>query len=86
MDNRAGVSIGLSRFFLGLIVAAPVTWIVWLVTEPIYARSKNATTNSSANQATTWLSNGSEWLPIGFLLISAMGLLVLAIYRREVLR
>lgn len=86
MDNRAAISIGISRLILGLVVGAFVSWIVSLAAMPILDRASTATNNSSANQATTWLQDGVQWLPVGFLLISAMGIVVLAIFRREVLR
>jgi hypothetical protein len=86
MDNRAAISIGLSRLILGLVVGAFVSWIVSLAATPILDRASNATTNGSANQATTWLQDGVGYLPVAFILISAMGIVVLAIFRREVLR
>lgn len=85
MDNRAGISIGISRLFLSLIAGAFGTWIVILTTDPILSRASSTTNNSTANQATTWISDGIDWLPVAFLLIAAMGMVVLAIYRREVL-
>jgi len=84
MDTRAQ-SIGISRFFLALIVGAIVTWLVWLVTDPILSRASSTTNNSTANQATQWITSGTEWLPVAFLLISVFGLLVYAIFSREVL-
>jgi hypothetical protein len=85
MDNRAGVSIGISQFILTLVVGAFVFWIVSLITDPILSRASNSTTNASANQATTWLSDGIGYIPVAVLLLSALGLVLLAIYRREIL-
>ncbi|MDS0284760.1 hypothetical protein [Haloarcula onubensis] len=85
MDTRAQ-SIGLARFILSLIAAAPIVWIVWETTGRILPGAKNATNNSSANQATVWIQDGIDWLPLAFLLISFIGIVVLAIFQREVLR
>jgi len=85
MDNRAQ-SIGISRFILSLVVGAFVTWIVWLVTDPILSYAGNTTSNSQANQATTWFQDLTGYLPIAFLLIGFFGVIVLAIFQREVLR
>lgn len=84
MDNRAQ-SVGLARFMLSLIAAAPITWIVWQTTGRILPGAKNATSNSSANQATTWLQQGIDYLPIWFLLVAFFGLIILSIYQRELL-
>lgn len=83
MDNRA-LSIGIGRFILSLIAGVPVIWIVWKVTDPILEGSKQATNNATANQATDWFSQGINWMPIGFLLVAFFGIIVLAVYRREV--
>jgi len=85
MDNRAQ-SVGLAKFILSLIMAAPIVWIVWEVNGRILPGAKNATSNSTANQATSWLQQGTDWLPLAFLIISFLGLLLLSIYQRELLR
>jgi len=85
MDNRAGVSIGISQFLLTLVVGAFVFWIVSMITDPILSRASNSTTNASANQATGWLSDGIGYIPVAVILLSALGLVLLAIYRREIL-
>jgi len=85
MDNRAQ-SIGLARFLLSLIVAAPLTWILWQVSDRILPEAKNATSNGTANQATVWIQDGVQWFPVALLLISFFGVIVLAIYQRELLR
>lgn len=84
MDNRAQ-SIGLARFILSLIVGAPVVWIVWKITDPILTGARTATNNTKANQATTWLEQGVNYMPIWFLLVAFFGIIVLAIYQRELL-
>lgn len=83
-DTRAQ-SIGIARYFLTLLVGAPVVWIVWEVTGRILPGAKTATSDAQANQATTWIQQGIDYLPIWILLLSFFGLLVLAIYQREVL-
>jgi hypothetical protein len=84
-DNRAQ-SVGLSRFILSLIAGAPVVWIVWEVTSKILPGAKDATNNAKANEATTWIQQYIDYLPMVLLLTAFMGILVLAIYQREVLR
>lgn len=85
VDDRRGQSIGISRFFLALVVGAVVIWIVNLITSPILNRASNATSNASANQATVWLSDWFNWTPIFFLLVSFIGVIVFAVYRREII-
>jgi len=85
MDNRAQ-SVGLARFVLSLIAAAPIVWIVWESTSRILPGAKNATNSTKANQATVWIQQGIDWLPLAFLLIAFFGIIVLAIFQREVLQ
>jgi hypothetical protein len=85
MDTRAQ-SVGISRFLLSLVVGAFVVWIVQDISSPILGGAANATSNPQANQATVWFQDAVVWLPLGFLLIAFFGLLVLAIFQREVLR
>jgi hypothetical protein len=85
MDNRAQ-SVGIARFILSLIAAAPIVWIVWQTTSRILPGAKNATSHSQANQATVWIQDGIDWLPVAFLLVAFFGIVILAIYQREVLR
>jgi len=83
MDTRAQ-SMGIARFLLGILVAAPVIWIVNDVTDPILDGAANATSNTQANTATTWMQDWIAWFPVLFLLISAFGLVVYAVFVREV--
>lgn len=85
MDRRAQAT-GIARFFLGLIVAAVMVWIIGLTADPLLGRASNSTTSSTANQGTTYLQQAVDWWPIFALLVSVFGLVVLAIYRREVRR
>jgi len=85
MDTRAQ-SIGFSRYLLALVVGAFVVWIVQDISEPILDGAYNTTNSPKANQATGWLVDGVDYLPLWFLLVSFFGLLVGTIYAREVLR
>jgi len=71
---------------LSLIAAAPITWIVWETTSRILPGAKNATSDPQANQATVWIEQGIDYFPIALLIISFIGLIVLSIYQRELLR
>jgi len=84
MDDR-GQSVGLARFILSLIGAAPVVWIVWETTGRILPGAKNATSHSQANQATTWIQDAIDYMPIWFLLVAFFGVVILAIFQRELL-
>lgn len=85
MDNRAQ-SVGLARFILSLIIGAPIIWIVGEITSPILTRATGATADSKANQATQWIQQAIDYLPIAFLLIAFFGVIVLAVFQRELLR
>jgi len=82
MDDRAQ-SIGIARFFLGLIVGAVCLWIINKITSPLLNRAANQTSNATANTATTWLSDWIGWLPIAILLTSFLGLIVYSVFVRE---
>jgi len=84
-DTRAQ-SVGLARFILSLIAGAPVIWIVWEVTSKILPGAKASTDHEKANQATTWIQQGIDYMPLWFLLTAFFGVIVLAIYQRELLR
>lgn len=84
-DTRAQ-SVGLARFILSLIAGAPVVWIVWEVTSKILPGAKDATNNTKANEATTWIQQAIDYMPLWFLLVAFFGVIILAIYQREVLR
>lgn len=84
MDTRAQ-SIGLARFILSLIAGVPVIWIVWTITGKILPGARTATNDSQANQATTWIEQGVEFMPVWFLLVGFFGIIVLAIFQRELL-
>ena len=83
MDNRAQ-SIGIARYILALTVGAVLIWIVNLVSSPILAGATNSTNNAQANQATTWFSELVGFLPVAFVLISTTGIIVYAVFIREV--
>jgi hypothetical protein len=82
MDARAQ-SIGIARYFLALIVGAIMWFILSETTDPMLDRANQTTTNSTANQATSWFSQGVQWFPIFVLLVSFFGLIVYSIFIRE---
>jgi len=86
MDSRAQGSISVARFFLGLIVGAILFWILSKIATPILSGAKETTNAPQANQATTWFQQGVDFLPVWYLIIGLFGLLVLAVFQREVLR
>jgi hypothetical protein len=61
-------------------------WIVWEVTSKILPGAKDATNNAQANEATTWIQQAIDYMPLWFLIVSFMGVIILAIYQRELLR
>ena len=77
-DNRAQ-SVGLARFILSLIAGAPVVWIVWEVTSKILPGAKESTDHAKANQATTWIQQYIDYLPMVLLLTAFFGVLILTI-------
>jgi len=83
MDTRAQ-SIGISRYILALVVGAVLIWIVQLVTDPILSGAENSTNNAQANQATTWFTQLVDFLPVAFVLISTTGIIIYAVFIREV--
>jgi len=85
MDNR-GQSIGISRFFLSLMVGAILYWITDRVTTPVIAQSRNVTNNATANQATEWFHQGVEAMPLAIALLTFIGIIMLSVFQREVLR
>lgn len=85
MDDRAQ-SIGVARFFLSLVGASFVVWIVWEVANPILEHARGKNVGQTGSQATEWMQSGVDFIAITFLVIAVFGLLVLSIYQREVLR
>jgi hypothetical protein len=85
MHDRAQ-SVGLARYVLAFIAGAPVIWIVWTITGKILPGAKTATNSSQANQATTWIQQGIDFMPVFMLLVGFFGLIVLSVFQRELLR
>lgn len=85
MDTRAQ-SIGIARYFLALAVGAIMFWILELVTTPLLNRASTTTTNQTANQATSWLSEAISWWPMMLLILSFVGLIVYSVFVRERVR
>lgn len=85
MDNRAS-AIGISRFFLALLVGAVVYWIVESITEPLFKYSADSSSDPVAMEANNYLQTFGGHLPIIFLFFAFFSLLALAIFQREFLR
>lgn len=85
MDDRAQ-SIGLARFFISLVIGAFIFFIVTTIREPLSKHATSMSNSQTATQGTGWLNTLIDYLPVVFLLIAFFGLLVLAIYQREVIR
>jgi len=82
--NERAQSIGISRYILALVVGAVLIWIVKLVTDPILSGARASTNNTKANQATTWFGQLVDFLPVAFVLISTTGIIIYAVFIREV--
>jgi len=83
MDNRAQ-SVGISKFFLSLLVATILAWIVQIIADPIL---DGAPTNSAkATQSVVWMQAAVDNLFLVFLVIAVFGLIALSVYQREVIR
>jgi len=82
MNTRAQ-SVGIGQFVLTLVVGGVVIYLVTVMGEAILPGAQTATGNETANQATTWLQTVPDLLPIIILMIGFLGLIVLAIFRRE---
>lgn len=85
MDERAQ-SIGISRYFLGIVVGAVLFWILSFVALRLLDRSATSTNAEYANQGTEWIRQAVLYWPYFVLLVSFFGLIVFAIYVREVRR
>jgi len=83
-DTRAQ-AIGLSRFFLALVVGAVMLLVIGVTTEPLFARAKTSTNNAQANAATNWLQAGVDHLAVVILLLAFFSVTVYAVYAREIL-
>jgi len=82
--NERAQSIGIAQFILTLVVGAVVIYLVTIVGETVLPGAQDATNNATANQATTWMQTVPDMLPIVILLIGFIGLIVLAVFRREI--
>jgi len=83
-DTRAQ-AIGLSRFFLALIVGAIMLVVIFRTTNPMLSRASNTTNNAQANAATDWMQAGINHLPVVILLLAFFSVVVYAVYAREIL-
>jgi TRAP-type C4-dicarboxylate transport system permease large subunit len=85
MHDRAQGSIGIARFFLALITGAILVWLTRYIAPLILGGAKETTDAPKANQATGWLQDFVDYMPILMLLLVFLGLIVFSIYSREVL-
>jgi len=84
-DTRAQ-SIGIAHLLLGLGVGAIMFWIVSEVTSPLLDMARQQGSGEVATNGTTWLTQGVEFLPVAFLMISFFGMIAYAVFTREVMR
>lgn len=82
-DDR-GISIGIARFFLSLIVGAVMIFIVATVTDPILSRAETGSDGTAAAPGTGWLQQGIDFMPVLFVLVAGFGLVAYAVFRRQV--
>jgi hypothetical protein len=78
-------SIGISQLILALVTGAVMIFLMQLMADEMLPGAQNATTNATANQATTWLQTFStDIVPVVILLLAFMSIIVLAVYRSEI--
>lgn len=82
--NERGQSIGIARFFLALGVGGVLYYIAERVTTPVLDRAGNTTTNATANQATMWMRDAVDLMPVLILVLAFLGGILLALWQREV--
>lgn len=83
MNDRAQ-AIGIARVFLYLGVGSVIIGLLFNeFGSKILADSQEAATNGTASQAVTWSQQAMNLWPIFLLLTAFMGVVVLAIYQRE---
>lgn len=87
MDNR-GQATGIANFFLSLLVAAVMTWIITEVTSPIVDKMRASTAEGDVvgQQMNEWIVLILDNQPILFLLIAMFSMIALAVFSRAVLR
>lgn len=85
-DDRAQ-AIGFSRFLMATFVIGSLMWFLMdQVGRPLAQGAKNSTGNATMNQGSNWLLDFVDLLPAVILVTGVLGVIVLAIYQREVLR
>lgn len=83
MDDRAQ-SIGIARFFMTIGVGAVCLFLLTTVGDPMLNSSQNATNNATANMGTTYLSQAMDLAPFLIVLAALIGVVMLAVYQREI--
>ena len=81
-DTRAQV--GIVRFFLALLIGAPLAYLVGQVVTPLLDHAADATAGTNAAPATQWFGTINDWLIVVFLMVAFFGLFSLAIYQRGI--
>jgi len=85
-DDRAQGGVGISQFFLSIFVVGSLLYfIVAAIGRPMLHDAQNATTNPTSNQASTYLLDFINLMPVIMLLIGFIGIVLYAVYAREVL-
>lgn len=85
-DERAQ-SVGLARFFMSVFVVGTLLWFILdRLGTPLLQGAKNATSNGTANSASNMFIDFIGLVPVIMIIVGFMGIVLLAIYQREVLR
>lgn len=83
-DTRAQ-SIGISNFFLALLVGAVMTWIIGAIARPVHSQMEDRTAAGDVVGLTMndWIGAVIDNQPILFLLIAFFSLIAISIYQRQ---
>lgn len=79
-------AIGISRYFLSLLVGAFVVWIVNLIGGRILGGARNTSVTGPYADGTEWLTAAQDFLPIVFLFVGLFGILAYSVWVREIRR
>lgn len=81
IESRRGQALGYLQLFASLIMAGVVLMLMDKPFDMVTARTRNATSNSTALTGTDWSVLAWDTLPIFFLAIGAFGIITLAVFR-----
>lgn len=82
--NDRAQSIGISQLILALVTGAIVIYFINVFGDEFLPGAQNATNNATANQATGYLIQFQDLVPIIILLLGFFFIIVLAVFRSEV--